>query len=717
MMSHRATSLCIRRFKSVRRTRFLDFVSSRKHSVITSLQKNEGNGNHRKNYSQYRSFSNKRGGGVDIDESASVLDESDFMEDVQNLKTAEDMDFYDALADNYEDDYFPSNKSSMEECELGEIEESKRQAIRDEIDSRSGRLWQDRWALTDDDWSSGKSFDDLPDWTEEICSRVSRERVKIFPGGVPTLEQLADLGKELPSPQPPHPALGDPKPYVRHRKDAIYDVIYGAVEKFAGPKMERILSMSDWDEKQKAIDELFDEVHDAVKNSDKSDDYVSVVLGSQPTFPNVVERALEEYLRKVSRDEKNAFDEKNDNDNNKEPNLSEMAAPVFMDLMKASGSGSKLDEAGIPKLLYPLKSHPHDGPGRMVEEWELSANQNTKRIMGRQCMSDIARVLNESSKEDSKHGSRVFVTGRKGAGKSAALAAVVASARLSGHIVLYLPDGDRLAKHGFYVEPNYHRKVAADGEGGNVYDLPLLSKEVCSQLHESHSNDMEGMVVTKDTLEKSMSSDQLKKFAKNVEATSDDGSVALNDLLNVGKESTGLAAACYSAAVDTLMAQTSTPFTVVIDQYNCIYDRGHYFHADYDPTVKQAIPVHKITLFQPLVNSIGVEKSEDGQFTIAKEPKLMKRGGIITGITESHAVARNFTAGLTNAVIEAGVNVVDVPQYSPLEVEHILSNFEIIGVGRLRFDRGETVMNKQEVAYLRMVSGGVGQPLLDACLH
>jgi hypothetical protein len=457
-------------------------------------------------------------------------------------------------------------------------------------------------------------------------------------------------------------------------------------------------------------------VHAAVVKKDKKDDddYLRVVLGSMPNFPTMVERALEDYLRKVAGDEKRAFQQGNDAANENDAANTENPLPIFMDLMKSKDAG--LDEAGVPKLLYPLKSHPHDGPGRMIEEWELSANGNTKRIMGRQCISNIARALDAAaSAETSESDSRVFVTGRKGTGKSASLAAIVASARLSGHIVLYLPDGDRLRKHGFYVEPNNHRKIEG-GSDGKLFDLPVLSKEVCGQLYESHSEHMEDIVVTKDTLNKSLSEDQFKKFSKKIETLNDDGDVAINELLKLGSDNVGLASACYSAAIDTLMAQSSIPFTMVIDQYNCFYDHGQYFHGDYDPTVEKAIPLHKITLFQPLVDAMGIEKTDDGKF-ISKEPTSMKRGGIVVGITESHAVARHFTADLTKAVTESGANIIEVPQYSPLEVDHVLANFEIIGLGRLRFDRGATVMNKQEVAYLRMVSGGVGQSLLDACVH
>mmetsp|Transcript_1260 Transcript_1260/g.1184 ORF Transcript_1260/g.1184 Transcript_1260/m.1184 type:complete len:129 (-) Transcript_1260:87-473(-) len=127
---------------------------------------------------------------------------------------------------------------------------------------------------------------------------------------------------------------------------------------------------------------------------------------------------------------------------------------------------------------------------------------------------------------------------------------------------------------------------------------------------------------------------------------------------------------------------------------------------------------------------MGVQKNENGKsFTVTTEnPTLMKRGSIIAAGTESRAVAGQFTAALEEALSsssssttgthdgDCAINVMEVPVFSPLEVEHILANFEVIGIGRLRFDRGETVLDDQEVAFLRMVSGGAGQNLLDACV-
>ena len=114
-----------------------------------------------------------------------------------------------------------------------------------------------------------------------------------------------------------------------------------------------------------------------------------------------------------------------------------------------------------------------------------------------------------------------------------------------------------------------------------------------------------------------------------------------------------------------------------------------------------------------------MEKSETVKgLPVAVDPVCISRGAIVVGTTESRSVAGKFTSTLEAVLAEQedSVKVVDVTAFSPLEVDHVLANYECIGIGRLRFDRGSTVMNEQEVAYLRMVSGGVGQKLLDASI-
>ena len=379
-----------------------------------------------------------------------------------------------------------------------------------------------------------------------------------------------------------------------------------------------------------------------------------------------------------------------------------------------------MDDNGIPNLLRPIQPHPKDGSGRMIEEWELCANENTRRIMGRQCFQKIAkRLLSEDGKS-------VYVTGRQGSGKTCALLSMVASARLSGHIVLFLPDGHRLSEHGYYIEPNSH----LNSRNEQLFDLPVLSQEICGQLMQSHEQDLERFHVPYERLEQWMSKKTMTQFMEALGRTKDDDdeddekedpdSITLTDVLKIGSTTENLAAACYNVAIDTLMNQTDQPFTVVLDEFNCYFDRGHYFHMDYDPSVRKSIPPHKINLFRPFINAMGVQTSEEhvgaGNLEILPHPMPMKRGGIVVAITESHAIKRRYTNALTDAMKMTNVTIVDVPPFSPLEVEHILANFEITGIGRLRFDRGETIMNEQEVAYLRMVSGGYGQSLLDACI-
>jgi len=618
------------------------------------------------------------------------------------MMTSHDLDLYDNTID------------INDEADENELEdEARRKAIRDEIDSRTGRLWTDPWEIKEEEWGAGKKLDDLANWSHELCSRVSLRKIQVHPDGAPTLENLATL--PLPPPQPQHPAYGRPGPYMKHRKQKIFNCIQKAVSDFAETHIERILSLNDWNEKQDAIDDLFEQVQVAIKNGKDGDDYMSVILGSQPNFPHMLEKSLEEYLRYVVKKEKEMFvskievnhDSPPTNDSKGDTNLDQDSLPIFLDLMRVNGS--TLDMNGVPKLLYPLKHHSKDGPGRMLEEWELAANEDTKRLMARQCIRDVARKLVACQGKESSEGCRVYLKGRMGVGKSTALASIVVSARLSGHIVLYLPDGDRLRKNGFYIEPNSLRA------GDKIFDLPMLAQEVCGQLLESHEKDLEGMTTTSKSLEKKMSRQELRKVSKYI--VEEDGGfvITLIDLLKLASENPDLASGCYGTVVHYLMNQSEKPFTVVMDEFNCYFDHGHYFHEDYDPAVHRAIPPNKITLFEPLLDAIGVEKKDDGRF-LTKNPILMRRGGIVVGTTESHAVADKFTKELNIAIKSNGCHTVEVPEYSLLEVEHILANFEVIGIGRLRFDKGATVMDEQEVAYLRMLSGGVGQKLLDSCI-
>ena len=80
--------------------------------------------------------------------------------------------------------------------------------------------------------------------------------------------------------------------------------------------------------------------------------------------------------------------------------------PIFIDCYDPT----EPDEM-VPSILSPLKPHPRDGPGRMVEEWQLAAHKKTKRILVRAATRTIAKTLEE------KEASRIFVHGRRGVGK------------------------------------------------------------------------------------------------------------------------------------------------------------------------------------------------------------------------------------------------------------------------------------------------------------
>jgi Mitochondrial ribosomal death-associated protein 3 len=423
-----------------------------------------------------------------------------------------------------------------------------------------------------------------------------------------------------------------------------------------------------------------------------------------------------------------------------------------------------------PTLLHPLRSNPkRPTNGRMVEEWELAADRTTRRIMLRQSTRAIARALaavdpassslkaedgkeeedNMGQKKNIPH-ARVLVTGRQGTGKTAALAAIVATARTSGAIVLYLPEGDNMSQNGYYIVPNAKRP--------GYYDLPVLQSEVCADLLTTHRKQLEDFTVDATMLEEYCTEPILTRLRKRIP---EDQIHSLVALLEYGVEHKPSAPAIFMIALHLLMTQTAVNFYLVMDEFNCLFRQpGHYFHATYDFNVVKSIPHEKITLFEPIMNTMGLTDSpmDDDDITnkdvndtsadtnakgvtttkvqkeveAAKEimtiqpPRTIQRGGVVVATTESHAVARKFTdaliqaaqqdSGSGDAATGTAITVIDIPRLSPLEVEHMLSHYEAIGIGKLRLDRGETVMNPQEVAYLRMVSGGEAQHLMNACM-
>lgn len=177
----------------------------------------------------------------------------------------------------------------------------------------------------------------------------------------------------------------------------------------AKPKISSILVLKDWQDKQDAVDELFETVEAELRGKEE-------VLGLHPRFGHWVEHSLEEYLRNYqhkqtkgtpSDDSQSATSDSGESVSNSVLD-DEDALPIFMDCFNPDDSNP---EAAVPDILNPLKPHPHDGPGRMVEEWEMSAHKTTKRILLRHCTRSIARALEEND------ASRVYVHGRKGVGK------------------------------------------------------------------------------------------------------------------------------------------------------------------------------------------------------------------------------------------------------------------------------------------------------------
>lgn len=692
-----------------------------------------------------------------------------FRQDVTAGKTADEMMDYDPLKDDWgvgnpageyaaRQNLIEREEEAQARLDAAEEEDSaRRQAVRDELDQRTGRLWSDPWEIAEDEWYKDRGFADAPDWTPEVCSRVSSERLVAL-DEVPTLEDLAHLA--VPGGRIAHPANATDESAasreVGRKRNAL---IRGHIEEICGKRVERILGMSDWEGKQDAVDELYEEAETQLREKEP-------IWAAQPKFGKWVERQMEEYLVDVGGEERAKFEAVKSGAGSDEgasaseggageksgeedavgcsdgpkslptPEDDEAALPTFVNLLPPSLRPAawevdsedrivRTTETIVPPSLHPLSLHHREKGGRLVEEWELVAHPGKRHVMLRQGTRDVARMLWEADNRKGRNRSaRIMITGRKGCGKTSALAAIVASARTSGNIVLYLPDGDRLSHLGKYIQPSKHRK---DDDGGLLFDLPWLAAQVCGQFLQSHADDLDGMTCPEERLSEFFGKDGLRRFSKLAPDYEEGcGEVKIVDLLRAATEKESIASGCYSLAVDHLLHhQDEKPFLVVMDEFNCYFDHCRYFHEDWDAEVRYGIPPQRISLFKPLLDSLGLHRAQTSKgFATRSEagPKRIKRGSIIVATSETKAVARRFSEKLVEVATEKEGNSsaimerVDVPAYSKLEVEHALANFEVTGIGRLRWDRGSTVLDEQEVEYLRMVSSSVPQHLMDACI-
>lgn len=333
-----------------------------------------------------RSFSRRvRGGLDDPDDELNEHKASEAERRLTKTPSATDMEFFSQLADDLEDDEDDDEKIDAEY-------QRKQEEIRRELDSRTGRGWTDPWHISEEQWMSLQTYDDLPEWSPEFVSRISQERVKVYSEGIPILSVLASMS--LPPEACPHPGLGKTKEYAAYRKEVHYRHIAQKAQELAKPKVERILKLKTWEEKQDAVDELFESVEEQLRNQEE-------ILGLHPEFPNWVGMALEEYLTDFKVGESKDSVKKSD-----AASKDAEAEPLFMDCFDPN----EPDEI-VPTILSPLRPHPRDGPGRMVEEWQLSANKKTKRILMRACTRKVAEALEKNDV------SRVFVHGRRGVGK------------------------------------------------------------------------------------------------------------------------------------------------------------------------------------------------------------------------------------------------------------------------------------------------------------
>mmetsp|Transcript_12796 Transcript_12796/g.19372 ORF Transcript_12796/g.19372 Transcript_12796/m.19372 type:complete len:667 (-) Transcript_12796:2448-4448(-) len=552
----------------------------------------------------------------------------------------------------------------------------------------------DPWEITEDDVAKSLQYEDLIEWSPELVSATTRKRLVFFSSNVdgddsrtvPTLDELAKI--PLPLPRPPIPAE-DSRSYSKYRKRIEQRLILTAVAELAEGRVAKILRMETAEEKQAAVDALFESIPLEMEEREG-------IMKGQPKFQEKVQKALNRYLISIKKQEKkrhalsedgvdvDAADEASGDENEKIEIKEDDSLPLEVTEMEEYALGNA--DASAAPVFMDLKSVDKYFPvtgvsGRISEDWDLAADENSKRIMLREPMRRIAQHLVETD-ADGKPGN-ILISGKRGVGKSVALNAIVAAARQQGSIVLYLPNCEYLRKFGKYTEPSPSHP--------GMFDLPIHAMSLCKQLEEAHGEQLATLKLTKESI-MNIIPEEYRSFN-------------LQQLAQTGRDDVELSSAIYFSVVEELMNQTEFPFIVAFDEYNTLFDEPQHFHMDYMDAQK-GIPHQNMTLFKPLLTmGFGSENSP-----------MMRRGSVIASIDCTRPVKRDVTENAVEKIVNEGAIHVDITRYSFLELNHMLSNYEAIGVGRLRVYGAEVVENEAEVAFLRMKTGCIGANVLNGII-
>jgi hypothetical protein len=111
------------------------------------------------------------------------LEESRAMKERNTSVSAIDMEFFgnNSSDDGFDDDDDDDDTDKADPLYSAEYRK-KQEETREELDSRTGRPWTDPWEITDEEWMSSTLQENLPDFSPELVSRISQERVRVYPG-------------------------------------------------------------------------------------------------------------------------------------------------------------------------------------------------------------------------------------------------------------------------------------------------------------------------------------------------------------------------------------------------------------------------------------------------------------------------------------------------------------------------------------------------------
>ncbi|KAI9595035.1 mitochondrial ribosomal death-associated protein 3-domain-containing protein [Syncephalis fuscata] len=282
----------------------------------------------------------------------------------------------------------------------------------------------------------------------------------------------------------------------------------------------------------------------------------------------------------------------------------------------------------IPQNITALLNPPHGYPKDLGKDFNTTYND---ALMVRESTFK-ALQLADATQKTTDTSLRVLLTGEAGAGKSATLLQTVSHCLSHKWLVLYVPNAISWVNGSTAYTPMEDTNPVS-------YKQTSLIQSVLKHFKQMNHSNINELKLSKDY--------SLGKINLSKQNT-------LLQLIDEGISNEAMTPVIWTALIDELTSQTSTPVLVAVDQVNVFYTKADYHHSD----GSQLMP-HELHLIKPLVDLFNGSRILKHGLTIGAMSLRDARMGQSMPVDADNAPTRLLRFPINNFTVTETMSMLD----------------------------------------------------------